>query len=53
MELHLDNSIPVWGLFGALGFGAFYLIKMYFELDGVKKELKDLKELIHELILKK
>lgn len=53
IETTLDMTIPIWGLLVALAIGTFYIIKMHFELDYVKKELKEIKELMHEFILKK
>jgi len=62
--ISLDTTIPLWGLAIAFCTGAFYSVKMHFEMNALKKEmvdlkedvnaeLKDLKQLIHELILKK
>ena len=52
METTFDMTIPIWGVLGAVAVGTFYIISMKFELDYLKKELTELKAMIHELILK-
>ena len=60
----IDNTIPIWGVLVAMVFGAFYIVKMKFELDQLRtdmtelkvtmdKDMKELKELIHECLIDK
>lgn len=53
VEYTVDMVIPFWGIFTAMVIGGFYIVKMKFELDHLSKELKEIKELMHEIILKR
>lgn len=59
---NIDNTIPIWGVLVAMVFGAFYIVKMKFEVDQLRtdmtqmkktmeKDMTELKGLIHECIL--
>jgi len=52
-EVTVDMVIPFWGAFTAVVVGGFYLVKMKFEMDQLSKDLKEIKELVHELLVKK
>jgi hypothetical protein len=59
-KITLDTTIPIWGVLSAMIVGAFFIIKMHFKIEMLNKllgdnmkELKDIKELIHELLIKK
>lgn len=50
---HVDNTIPIWGIFIGIISGVFYLVKMHFEIESLKKEMSEIKEMVHELLLPK
>jgi hypothetical protein len=47
----IDMTIPFWGLICACVVGAFYLIKMKFEIDEMKNELRDIKQMVYQMWL--
>jgi len=54
----IDMIIPMWGVLVAMVFGAFYIIKMKFELDQLSKDLttlgkdlKEIKDMVHALLV--
>lgn len=49
----VDNTIPLWGILTGIVFGVFYLVKMHFELQALKKEMAEIKEMVHELLIPK
>lgn len=52
-EVTVDMVVPFWGVFTALAIGGFYMVKMKLELDHLGKDLKEIKELMHEFLVKK
>ena len=53
LNANIDNTIPIWGVLVAVIFGGFYIVKMKFEIDQLGKDMNELKELMHELLVKK
>lgn len=62
-EITMDMVIPFWGAFTALVVGGFYVVKMKIDLDHIRKDftkdldqlskdLKEIKELVHEMLIK-
>lgn len=50
---HIDNTIPLWSIVVALALGSFYIIKMKFEVDQLRKDLTEIKEMMHEFLTPK
>ena len=46
----IDMIIPIWGVLVAMVLGAFYIIKMKFELDQLSKDLKEIKAMVHAIL---
>lgn len=53
LTAQVDNTIPLWGILTGIILGVFYLVKMHFELQALKKEMAEIKEMVHELLIPK